>query len=159
MGVSQEEKVKSQAGSGESWEAAHFLPNTTEVHTQHWRATLRTLAPVAYPQGSSGGEHRTEQCKGLHKITRKLPQPQTSLGRKRKPWMDAMKAAAPPAAPFSVRTSLHYPTLHPYHHPTSPPRQPCSEGWLAATTHRKAVSQLVCTGNKMWRTEEGKGHI
>lgn len=120
-------------------------------HSQHWRATLRTLAPAAYPRGSSGGEHRTEQCKSLHKITGKLPKSQASLGRKRKPWMDATRAAAPPSAPFSVHTSLHYPTLQPY-----PPPNFCTVRWLAATTYKKAVSQLVCTWKEMWRTVEAK---
>lgn len=134
-----EEKGKSQAGSGESWEAVGFLPDTTEVTASHWHPTPSTLVPAAYPWASSGGEHRAEQCKGLHRITGKLPESQESLEREKKPWRDVWKATAPPSAPFSVHTSLHYLTLHSY-----PPSKFAS---VSALLRRLAGSQRPQKGS------------
>lgn len=125
-------------------------------HSQHWHPTPRTLVPAALSMGEQWWGTRS---RAMHRITGKLPECQESLGRERKPQRDARKAAAPPSAPFSVHTSLHYLTLLPYHHPSLPACQPCSKGWLAASAHRKADSQLICTGREMWRTGEGKGHL
>lgn len=84
-------------------------------------------------------EHGTEQCKGLHKITGKLPKSQASSGRKRKPRMDATRAAGPPSAPFRVRMYLHYLMLHPY-----PPPNFCV---MPALLQRLAGSHRPQKGN------------
>lgn len=150
-----EEKVKRQAGSGESWEAVASCQTPRRSQPALASHSQNTCSCSL----SMGEQWWGTRSRAMHRITGKLPECQESLGRERKPQRDARKAAAPPSAPFSVHTSLHYLTLLPYRHPSLPACQPCSKGWLAASAHRKAVSQLICTGREMWRTGEGKGHL
>ena len=159
MDVSGEEKVKSQAGSSESWEAALFLPDTTEV-------TLSTSEPLSAhlllqlthggPVVGSMGQSNARAC---IRSLGSFPSPRQAWEEKESHrWMQRglQLLHLHPSGYAHLCTTRHYTLTC---HPASLLHKPCSEGWLAATTHRKAASQLVCTGKETWRTEGGKGHI
>lgn len=149
-------RQRSQAGSGESWEAVGFLPDTTEVTASTGIPLPAHLLLQLIHRGAVVGN--TEQCKGLQRITGKLPESQESLRRERKPLRNAWKAAAP-APPAYTHPSLHYLTLLPCL-PSTFASVPALLPRLAGSQRpQKGISQLICTGKEMCRTGEGEGHV
>lgn len=69
-----------------------------------------------------------------------LPSPRQAR-EERENWMDATKAAAPPSAPFSIRSSLHLTDTPALPNLTMPALLPSLTGSLTAGAHREGDAQ------------------
>lgn len=143
--ILEEEKVKSQAGSGESQEAVGFLPDTVEVTA----STGIPLPAHLFLQLIHGGAVvGNTEWSNARACTESLG---SILGKRRRTTEGCMEGCSSSICTLQ-RTHIHArTTLIP-----SKFCQTCSQGWLAASTHKKAVSQLMCTGKEMWRAGEAR---